>query len=431
MIASQAAAIAIFVVTLTVVFSERMHRLIAGAAGAAAMLAAGCALGFYTEHEALESIDFETLGLLLGMMILVRLLEQTGFFEYAAILAARRSGGSPWRLMLALGTTTTLLSLVLDNVTTVVLIAPLTVLIAELVGLNPIPLLIAEALLSDTGGIATLIGDPPNVIIGSAAGISFTDFVIHLGPIVLVLWIAALLLLRYLFRADLARVPTNITALEGLDVSGTITDYAALRKILVVLGATIALFFVQGRLGISPAFVALAGAAAALALVQPDVHETLKEIEWQVLLFFTALFVVVGGLDAAGVLALIADSLHELKGIDPRLVGVFLMWGVAVLSAIVDNIPITMAAIPVVLQLEAGGMNVSALWWALALGAGLGGNGTIVGSTANIVVVSLSERTRTPITPQLWMRRGLPVMFLTLCVATVLFVLMFPWLNRP
>jgi Na+/H+ antiporter NhaD/arsenite permease-like protein len=427
----QIVSIVIFVITLGFVFTDRLHRLIAAAAGAAAMVVAGYCLGFYSEHEALEAIDFETLGLLLGMMILVRLLEDTGFFEYAAIVAARKSGGNPWRLMLALGVITTLLSLVLDNVTTVVLIAPLAVLISELVGLSPVPVLIAIALLSDTGGIATLIGDPPNVLIGSAAGLSFASFIVYLAPIVLVVWIAALLLLRHLFRFDLAQVPTNVDALQRLDVSGTVTDEKALRRIMIVIAATVAFFFVQGLLGISPAMVALIGAAAAMLWVQPKVNETLSEIEWSVLLFFVALFVLVGGLESAGVLALIAECLHSLRDVDPRLVGIMLMWGVAVLSAIVDNIPITIATIPVILQLEATGMNVSSLWWALALGAGLGGNGTIVGSTANIVVVSVSERTRTPITPQLWMRRGLPVMLVTLAIASILFVVLFPWLNQP
>ncbi len=422
-------AAAIFVVTIGLVFTDRMHRLVASAAGAAVMMAAGRALGFYTEEQAVEAIDFETLGLLLGMMIVVRLLEQTGFFEYMAIIAARRSGGQPWRLLVLLGTTTTVLSLFLDNVTTVVLIAPLTVLVAEILGLNPIPLLISEALLSDTGGVATLVGDPPNVLIGSAAGLSFMSFLTHLAPIVAVAWFVALLLLRWLFRAELAKPAVNISALQRLDANEALQNPKDLRRLLIVLFGVVALFLVQGSLGVSPAMVALSGAAVAMVWVQPNVHAMLREIEWSVLLFFICLFVIVGGLETAGSLHAVSSSLFGLGHVDPIWVGVSIMWGVALLSAVLDNIPVTIAMIPVIWELEATGMNVTPLWWALALGAGMGGNGTIIGSTANIVVVSISERTQSPITPQLWMRRGMPVMIATLIVSTVMYVLAFPWMS--
>jgi len=422
-------AVVIFLVMLGFILTDRVHRMIAGVAGAVAMLAAGHFFGFYGEERAIEAIDFETLGLLLGMMILVSLLERTGFFQYLAIVTAQRSAGNPWRLLVILGTTTTVLSLFLDNVTTVVLIAPVTVLIAEILGLNPVPMLIAEALLSDTGGIATLIGDPPNVLIGSASGLSFLSFLTHLGPIVLVTWLAALLLMRRLFRVELSVRPTNLEALDKLNAHESLHDTRNLRRVLIVLAGTLALFFVQGALQLSPAFVALAGAAAALVWIQPDVDEVLKSIEWGVLLFFAALFVAVGGLEAAGVLHGISSALQSFSATDMALVGVIIMWGVAFLSAIVDNIPITIAMIPVILELGATGVNVTPLWWALALGAGLGGNGTIIGSTANVVVVSVSERTRTPITARLWMRRGLPVMLVTLVVASLLYVLAFGWMS--
>jgi Na+/H+ antiporter NhaD/arsenite permease-like protein len=419
----------IFLVMLGFILTDRVHRMIAGAAGAVAMLAAGYILGFYGEAQAIEAIDFETLGLLLGMMILVRLLEQTGFFQYLAIVTARRSGGYPWRLLVILGVITTILSMFLNNVTTVVLIAPVTVLIAEILELNPVPMLIAEALLSDTGGIATLIGDPPNVLIGSAAGLSFTSFLTHLAPIVLVACLAALLLMRWLFRVELSARPTNLEALDKLNARESLHDPQTLRRVLIVLAGTLALFFVQGALQLSPAFVALAGAATALAWIQPDVDEMLKHIEWGVLLFFTALFVAVGGLEAAGVLHGIANALQSLSATEPALLGLIIMWVVALISAVVDNIPVTIALIPVILDLGATGVNVTSLWWALALGAGLGGNGTIIGSTANVVVVSISERTRTPITARTWMRRGLPVMLLTLGVASVLYVIAFSWMS--
>lgn len=422
-------ALLIFLITLGFILTDRVHRLIASAAGAVAMLAAGRLLNFYSVEQAVEATDLETLGLLLGMMILVRLLEQTGFFEYLAIATAQRSGGRPWRLLLILGATTSLLSMFLDNVTTVVLIAPVTILIAEILALNPGPLLIAEALLSNTGGVATLIGDPPNVLIGSAADLSFISFLTHLTPIVIVVWLSAVLLMRWLFRADLAARPTNLDALRKLNAREALHDPVGLRRLLLVLAGTLALFFLQGALGLSPAFVALAGAAVALAWVQPDVNETLKEVEWGVLLFFAALFVMVGGLEAAGVLHGISTTLTSLSTSEPMLIGLLMIWGVALLSAVVDNIPITIAMIPVIANLGATGFNVTPLWWALALGAGLGGNGTVIGSTANVIVVSVSERTRAPITARLWLRHGLPVMAATLAVASVLYVIAFDWMS--
>ena len=419
----------IFAIMLGLILSDRIHRTIVAAAGAAVMMAFGLLARFYTEKEAIAAIDFETLGLLLGMMILVRLLEGTGFFEYLAIITARRSGGNPWRLLLILGALTTLMSMFLDNVTTVVMIAPVTVLITEMLGLSPTPMLLAGALLSNIGGVATLIGDPPNVLIGSAADLSFLSFLTHMGPIVLVVWLVALLLVGWLFRADLSARPTNLDALLSLNSREALRDPETLRRVLIVLAGTLVLFFLQGSLGISPSFAALAGAAVALVWVRPNIDEMLKEIEWGVLLFFAALFVVVGGLEAAGVLHGIANVLMLVSGLGPALLGIVIIWSVAGLSAFVDNIPVTIALIPIIMELGAAGTDVTPLWWALALGAGLGGNGTIIGATANVIVVSISERTRSPITAQLWSKRGLPVMMATLVTASLLYLIAFGWMN--
>jgi Na+/H+ antiporter NhaD/arsenite permease-like protein len=420
----------IFAVSLYLIFSEKLNRAIAAMGGAGVMMVAGWALRFYTEEQAIAAIDFHTLGLLLGMMILVALLEPTGFFQYLAVWAARLSRGHPVRLLVLLGTVTTVLSMFLDNVTTVVLIAPVTILISEVLGVSAVPLLLAEALLSDTGGVATLIGDPPNVLIASAAGFSFNDFLTHALPIVLVAWLVALLLLRQLFRAELDKQSLNAEAVLKLDPTAAFHDPKTARQVLVVLGVAILLFFVQERLHLTPSFIALSAATTALVWVRPPIHETLERIEWSVLVFFTALFVMVGGLDAAGLLHGIAILLVRLQGVPPVSLGVMLLWIVAGLSAIVDNVPITIALIPVIEGLGTAGMEIRPLWWALALGAGFGGNGTLIGSTANIVVASLSERTRTPITSALWNRRGLPVRLVTCAVASVLFVLVYPLLSR-
>jgi Na+/H+ antiporter NhaD/arsenite permease-like protein len=424
-------AILIFVVSLIFIFSERIHRTIVGVTGAVLMVGAGIALGFYGEEEAIAAIDFETLGLLMGMMLLVALLRPTGFFEYVAILAGRWSGGNAVRLLVLLGTITTVLSMFLDNVTTVVLIAPVTILISEILGINPIPFLIAEALLSNTGGVGTLVGDPPNVLIGSAVPLTFNDFLTHSLPVVIVTWVLALLLLLWLFRDDLISDPETARRVNNLDPSLALDEPVTARRVLIILGLAVGLFFIHHLLHLSPAFIALAAAAAALLWVQPeDVSKTFEHIEWSVLIFFAALFVMVGGLEASGVLDQVATWLAYMSNAHPVLLGVGVLWLVAGLSAVVDNIPITIALIPVIHDLGGTGVNITPLWWALVFGAGFGGNGTIIGSTANIVVVSLSEKTRTPITALMWSKRGLPVMLLACTVSSLLYALLFPWFAR-
>ncbi len=333
-------------------------------------------------------------------------------------------------LLVMLGTVTTLLSMFLDNVTTVVLIAPVTILISEILGLSPLPYLVAEAILSNTGGVATLVGDPPNVLIASAANLSFDDFLTHSLPVVVVVWLVALFLLRYLFRRELAIQPTDGEVIMQLEPSEALEDPRTARRMLMVLGGAILLFFVHNRLGISPAFVALIAAAVALVWVRPAVGETLKQVEWSVLVFFAALFVMVGGMEKAGVLHAVVSVLERMNEIPPVIFGVVVIWMVAGASAVVDNVPITIALIPIIEGLRAAGMEVYPLWWALAFGAGFGGNGTIIGSTANIVVATLSERTRTPITPTLWNRCGLPVMLVTCLVASLLYVIAYPFFTR-
>jgi Na+/H+ antiporter NhaD/arsenite permease-like protein len=419
--------VTVFVVSLTLIFTEKINRTIVAFAGAFIIVAIGEALHFYDMHSAIEAIDFETLGLLMGMMIIVAMLEPTGFFEYLAVLAARASKGKPARLFVLLGTVTTVLSMFLDNVTTVVLIAPVTILISEILGVSALPYLIAEALLSNTGGVATLVGDPPNVLIGSAASLSFNDFLVYSFPIVLVTWLGVLVLLQYLFRKELLIPPRNKDAVMKLNPAQSLNQPRKALKILIVLGAAILLFFVHHLLGIEPAFVALGAAAVALLWVQPDIHETLLKVEWRVLVFFGALFVMVGGLEKAGVLDSVVGLFRSASSINPVVFGVAIIWAVAILSAIVDNIPITIALIPIIQGLGASGMEIAPLWWALAFGAGFGGNGTIIGSTANIIVVTLSEKTRTPITAALWMKRGLPVMVVACTIASILYTIFYNW----
>jgi Na+/H+ antiporter NhaD/arsenite permease-like protein len=417
----------IFFGCLALIFSEKINRSIVAIAGSVLMIAAGKVLGFYSEKGAVEAIDFNTLGLLMGMMILVAMLEPTGFFEYLAVLAARTSKGRPIRLFVLLGVITTVLSMFLDNVTTVVLIAPVTILICEILGVSALPYLVTEALLSNTGGVATLVGDPPNVLIGSAAGLSFNDFLLYSLPIVLFAWLGAFVLLQYLFKKELSKRPRRSNAVMKLNPAETLNQPENARRILIVLGGAVLFFFVHHLLHIEPSFVALSAAAIALIWVQPDIHEVLRKVEWSVLLFFGSLFVMVGGLEHSGALEMVVGIFENASNMSPVLFGILIIWVVAALSAVVDNIPVTIALIPVIKGLGETGMDIGPLWWALAFGAGFGGNGTIIGSTANIIVATLSERTRTPITSALWIKRGLPVMLVTCAIASILYTILYDW----
>ena len=415
----------LFAASFAGILAGKVHRAIFAVLGAVLMVLLGLVLNFYSQEEALRAIDFNTLALLFGMMVIVAVLRRTGYFEYIAIMTAKRTKGNPWILLVSLGTITTVASLFLDNVTTVILMAPVTVLIAGILGISAIPLLMAEALLANTGGVATLVGDPPNILIGSAANLSFMDFVVNLGPIVLVAWLVTLVMIRLLFRKEMAEKPSNVEALEALDEHEALKDRASANKVLFVLVGVVLLFFLHNTLHLQAGFVALIGAAAALIWLQPDLEKVMEGIEWTILLFFAALFVIVGGIEASGLLDLAGESLTGLSSQNLILLGVALLWGSAIASALIDNIPFTIAMIPIIQALARPDLDITPLWWALALGAGFGGNGTPIGSTANIVVVSISEKTKHPISTRTWLRNGLPIMIVTCLVATILYVLRF------
>lgn len=422
--------ISIFAICLILIFSEKLNRTIASMAGAVVMVVMGMVFHFFTEEQAVASIDFNTLGLLLGMMIIVAILEPTGFFQYLAVKMGKFSRGKPVKLLILLGSVTTLVSMFLDNVTTVVLIAPVTILLCEILGLNAQPYLLAEALLSDTGGVATLVGDPPNILIGSAAGFTFVDFLTHSLPVVFIVWLIALGIIFILYRKEFTSQPTNLEALMELDPGDAFKDQKTARKIIIVIAVMIFVFLLEEMLHIRPALVAMAGASAALVWIRPSIQETLKKVQWDVLVFFAALFVIIGGMQSAGVFNVFTNLADQIKDMSPLWLGLIILWSVSILSAFVDNVPITIALISVIQGLGAAGISTAPLWWALVFGAGFGGNGTIIGSTANMVVASLSEKTRYPITPKVWNKRGLPVMLGTTLVASVLYILLFDWLSR-
>ncbi len=410
--------------TLALILSEKLPRSVAAMLGGFLMVATGLIFGFYNEHDAVLSIDFNTLGLLLGMMILVALLETTGFFQFIAIKAAQLSRGKPVLLLLLLGGVTSVISMFLDNVTTVVLIAPVTILISEIMGINPLPYLMAEAMLSNIGGVATLVGDPPNVLIASAADFTFVDFLVHSLPIVIIVWFVVLGLIRWLFRKDLNISKETPEALLALDPRQALRDRNGAIKVIVMTSVAVIFFLLEDWIGITPSMIALGAATLAVIWVRPVFRDVLRHIEWEVLVFFAGLFICVGGVEAAGGFEIMADWIHGASSLPPGMFGLIILWIVALLSAFVDNVPITIAMIPIILSLEEAGIPVQHLWWAVVFGAGFGGNGTIIGSTANVVVAGLSEKTRFPITPRLWSKRGFPVMILSCLVASILYLVL-------
>ena len=405
-VSSAIASIGIFLITYGLIFSERVHRTIAAMAGAIAMIAVGIGLGFYDWETAVAAIDFNTIGLLLGMMIIVGILQKTGFFQYMAIVVAQGTRGNPRWLFLSLAGFTALVSTVLDNVTTIVMVAPVTVSIAEVVGISAMPLLIAEAVCSNVGGVATLVGDPPNILIGSAAGLSFNDFLSHLGPVVVVTLLLSFGLLRLLFRHELSAPPERVESLMAIEARRALVDPKIMRRMLTVVGLTVVLYLIHDLLHLPPGLVALIGASLGLLWVRPKVEEVLSQIHWDVLLFFISLFIVVGGLETAGVLSWVSTHLGFLAHSGMLLAALAILWVSALMSAVVDNIPFTIAMLPVIKGLGGQGVATGPLWWALALGVGFGGNATPIGATANVVAVSVSERTDEPITVHHWMRSG-------------------------
>jgi Na+/H+ antiporter NhaD/arsenite permease-like protein len=412
----------IVLITMIVLLWGKLHNTVAAVLGALSMVVAGRLMGFFSEEKAFASIDLFTISLLIGMMILVALLEPTGFFQYLALMAGRLSKGKPVILLILLALICGVVSMFLANITTIILIAPVTILICEILGLESRPFLFTEAVFSNLGGVATMIGDPPNIIIASASGFTFNDFLVHALPMVILVCVVSYFYIRHLFRRELS-VPVDSQALSSLQPREAIKDKRTVIKVLAVLLAAIIGFTLQSTLKVSPAFISIVAAVFAVLWVAPDLKLTLKHLEWDVLIFFAALFVLVGGLQASGALHELATFFLGIQNLPPVMLGLILLWVIAILSAIIDNIPITIAMVPIILELQVAGMNVQPLWWALAFGAGFGGNGTLIGATTNIIIASISEKTSTPITSRYWNKHGMPIMLVSCLAASALYVL--------
>jgi Na+/H+ antiporter NhaD/arsenite permease-like protein len=405
---------AIFVVAYLLIALERVDRTLVALAGGLLVVA----LGVIDQDAAFAAVDLNVIFLLAGMMVIASILARTGFFEWLAIRSVILSGGRPIRLMLILATVTAVLSAFLDNVTTVVLMTPVTLSIAHRLRVSPVPYLISSIFASNIGGTATLIGDPPNILIGSAAGLGFGDFLANLAPVVVVIFVAFTGMVYLAFRGHL-QVPDEHReeALERTE-EHTIKDKPLLVKALVVAGGTIAGFLAHSALGVEPATIALLGATVLMLVAGVDVHKTLREIEWSTLFFFIGLFILVEAVVEVGLVGGIADWLAAATQGEPAAATIGMLWFSALASAIIDNIPYTATAIPVVERLAETGMAVEPLWWALALGACLGGNLTIVGASANVVVANVAQRAGHPIRFMLFLRYGAVVVAVSLVIST-------------
>ena len=417
----------IFLVTYALLISERVHRTVAAMLGAGMMILGG----IITQDDAFDGVDFNTISLLAGMMMLVGITQRTGVFQYVAVWVVKKAQARPRGILVTLATVTAVFSAFFDNVTTVLLIVPVTLLIVEKLEVSPYPFLFAEVFASNIGGTATLIGDPPNIMIGSAVGISFTDFISELGPVIILIHFAVLAVLFVLWGGQLTTSDQARARVMAFDERDSITDRGLLRQALAVMAVVIAGFILGEHVGLQSGSVALGGAALLMLLYtvgrkgedqSARVQEVLAELEWSTILFFMCLFMMVHGLRASGVLSLLGQNMVEVTGGDLQVTAFTTLWLAAIASAVIDNVPFVATMIPVLQSTAShlGGPEAMApVWWALSLGACLGGNGTLVGATANIIVAGFAERAGHPISFGKYLLIGVPVLLLSIAIATV------------
>jgi Na+/H+ antiporter NhaD/arsenite permease-like protein len=420
MTVTQILAVTVFLGAYVLIAAERVHRVAAALGGAALMLALQLTDGETAFHSVDAGIDWNVIFLLIGMMIIVGVVRQTGMFEYLAIAAAKRARGRPFALLVLLVLITAVASALLDNVTTVLLVAPVTFVVCERLGLDPVPYLIAEVMASNIGGTSTLIGDPPNIIIASRAGLSFNDFVVHLAPFVVVLTVVFVGLCRWLFRRSFHYDPERVAEVMALDEREAIRDRRLLWQSLSVLGLVLVGFVLHSALHVEPSVVALLGAGLLVLISKITTEEAIADVEWETLVFFMGLFVMVGALVNTGVIGLVSRGLVDVTGGNLLFAVLLIVIVSGVLSGIIDNIPYVATMAPIVADLVAahgGTEQAESLWWSLALGADLGGNATAIGASANVVVLGIAARHGTPITFWRFTRYGLVVAGVSIALA--------------
>lgn len=419
---SQIVAVAVFVVVMITIMTEKLHRSLAAITGAMIVLA----LHVMPFDAAMEHIDFNTLGVLLGMMLFVSVVKLSGVFEFLAIKCARLAKGDPWKIMLLFVLLTAVLSAFLDNVTTVLLIGPMTLTVCKLLDVNPIPFFMTEILASNIGGTATLIGDPPNIMIGSAAGYSFFDFILYDAPAVAIIFVAILGVFYALYGRKMNVDDEHKARIMELDEHAQIKNRRLLKQSVVMTALVVVGFMAHGALGLESCIIALGAAGIIMLISGESIEEALSNVEWTTLSFFAGLFVIVGALAETGVIGMLANGLIDATGGNVFITMLVLLIGSAVISSFLDNIPFVATMIPILLAMESTGMDVTPLWWAVSLGACLGGNGTLIGASANVVLSDISKKHGYEITFAKFFKTGFPIMLLTILIAGVYLVVRFP-----
>lgn len=405
---------AIFFLAYAAIVSERVHRTTVALSGAALMIVTGVIV----QSDAIAAIDFNTIGLLIGMMIIVSITKHTGLFQYVAIRAAQVAKGEPWLILLALSLITALFSSVLDNVTTILLIGPVTFVIASNLKISPIPFLIAEIILANLGGGASLVGDPVNILVGSAAEFTFLDFLVNAAPIIVIMIPVVLLIFKIRYGAQLQTTEELKKSILEFKAVSAIKDKDLLIKSLLVLGLVVIGFLLHGIIHLQPATIALFGAALLLVISGSNPETILEELEWTTILFFAGLFVLVAGIENIGLIDMFADALLSITQGEPTATTMAIFWGAGLFSGVVDNLPFAATMIPVVQELGSAGVPIDQLWWALIFGAILGGNATLIGASTNLVAAGLAERSGYHLGFKEFFKVGALVMIVTMVITT-------------
>ncbi|MDO4290175.1 MAG: ArsB/NhaD family transporter [Eggerthellaceae bacterium] len=420
--ASQIISIAVFVIALGLIISEKVHRALVAVIGAVVLMATGV-LPF---DVAITHLDFNTLGVLFGMMLFVSVVKLSGIFEYLAIQCARMAKGDPWKIMVLLIILTAVLSAFLDNVTTVLLIGPMTLTLCNLLKVDPVPFFITEIMASNIGGTATLIGDPPNIMIGSAAGFDFADFIMYDAPAVVIILAVVIVIFYFMYGRKMHVGQKEVDAVMKLDPDNYISDHRLMRISIVMVALVVVGFMCHGSLGWESSIIALGAAGLILLVSRRPIEQALLHVEWTTLVFFAGLFIIVGGLTETGVIEMLAQALIDVTDGNVFLTMLVLVFASAIVSSFLDNIPFVATMIPILLSMEASGMDVTPLWWAVSLGACLGGNGSLIGASANVVLSDISKKNGHTITFVQFLKVGFPVMLVTVVLAAVYLVIRFP-----
>ena len=414
-------AIGIFAIVMIAIISDKVDSTAASVAGAVLLLLSH----ILTVEKAVSYIDFNTLGLLIGMMLFVSVVKASGMFEYIAIRSAKMAKGNPWKIMMLFMIVTACLSAFLDNVTTVLLIGPMTISIAGILKINPVPMLLTQILASNIGGTATLIGDPPNIMIGSAAKLSFLDFIKNTAPVVVVIMIILVLVFKFIYGKKFSVNSDAVSEIMALDEKKSISDMSLLIKSVIMIVLVVIGFITHNLLKIESSVIALTAGTVMLLIGKQDVEDIIHEVEWSTIMFFSSLFVVVGGLVETGDVNKLAHLIVEYTADSPILVMLVLLWASALISAVLNNIPFIATLIPLIMAMGKSGIDITPLWWTISLGACLGGNGTLIGASANVLLSTISTKHGFPITFKSYMKVGFPVMILTIFISTIYLLLRF------